>query len=130
MSEEYASEDEYAVTDDAEGNFSVDDLYMREAAVTTGLLMETVEKLYTPVAPAAPTGEVADELVRPPTYGYAAHVDKVGDGEVGSWQRCFPYLAVVGVGIQIADLQTFSCVGSSGDVVEEEILAQDGLAMV
>lgn len=135
MSEEFASENEYDFADtDDEGNggsanrnvnFSVDDLYRREAEVTTNLLMETVEQLYAspPVITnaAIDNDEPVDEFVRPPTYGYAAHVDKVSTSEVRNWQRSFDYLAVVGTAIQIPDLRFYSC-------ESELVAASDNLA--
>jgi len=126
MSEEYASEDEYAIVEDSETNFTVDDLYRREAEVTTNLLVETIENLYTP-AELPPVDEVVDEFARPPTYGYAAHVDKVSFNEVSNWQRAFSYLAVTGTAIHIPDFRSYSCENCSG--VKDEIFAQEGNLM-
>ena len=45
--------------------------------------------------------EPVDRDVRPPTYGYSAHVEKVNCKELRDWQNSFDYLCVVGVKLNI-----------------------------
>lgn len=101
--QEMASENEYEIQSEVD-NFTMDDLYRREAYTTTILLQETQDLLYSNEGVNI-NCEEESELTRPPTFGYEAHVEKVNTKEAMRWKNCFKYMCVSGISISNPNLK-------------------------
>jgi len=115
---EYESNDYNGNTNMNQNNFTMDDLYEREAYTTTVLLIETQDLLYSNVIETNDTNDT-DEVTRPPTFGYEAHVEKVNSKEASKWQSAFKYMCVTGVSIPNPNTNHTSSSSSSPVHIEE-----------